>query len=173
MTSKSPTSITQWTQAIYWSLLSNLVMQSISRLFVIIFILVTRLHSSRMRTAHALTISPSMLCARGCMLLGGALSRGCIVQGVPAPGGMHGSGGCLVWGVPGLGGRVVVSQHALRQIPPPVNRMTNRCKNITLPQTCLRAVIKLDIGNLAVTSVRIWIWVKYLYLYLSLKVLTY
>ena len=30
----------------------------------------------------------------------------------------------------------VVSQHALRQTPPtPVNRMTNRCKNITLPQT--------------------------------------
>ena len=28
----------------------------------------------------------------------------------------------------------VVPQHALRQTPP-VNRMTNRCKNITLPQT--------------------------------------
>ena len=30
----------------------------------------------------------------------------------------------------------MASQHALRQNPPPpVNRMTNRCKNITLPQT--------------------------------------
>ena len=28
----------------------------------------------------------------------------------------------------------MVSQHALRQTPP-VNRMTDRCKNITLPQT--------------------------------------
>ena len=36
-------------------------------------------------------------------------------------------------GVHGPGG--VVSQHALRQTPPPVNRMTDRCKNITLPQT--------------------------------------
>ena len=46
-------------------------------------------------------------------------------------------GGCLVWGVPGLGGCLVggvVSQHALRQTPS-VNRMTNRCKNNTLPQT--------------------------------------
>ena len=34
--------------------------------------------------------------------------------------------------------RRLVSQHALRQTPPPVNRMTDRCKNITLP---LRAVI--------------------------------
>ena len=47
-------------------------------------ILVTRLHSSRMRTARALIISPSMLCA----------------------GGVPGLGVCLVWsgGVPGLGG---------------------------------------------------------------------
>ena len=48
--------------------------------------------------------------------------------GGPGPGGVPGLGGCLVW-------RGVVSHHALRQTPPPVNRMTNRCKNITLPQT--------------------------------------
>ena len=45
----------------------------------------TRLHSSRMRTAHSLTISPSMLClggggvwslGRGSYALGGAWSRG-------------------------------------------------------------------------------------------------
>ena len=67
-----------------------------------------------------------------------------VCWGVSAP------GGCLVWrgllqGVPGLGGLpqgvpgpggvcsgevVVVSQHALSQIPP-VNRMTDRCKDIT------------------------------------------
>ena len=37
----------------------------------------TRLHSSRMRTACALTVSPSMLCARGvCLVRGGAWSGG-------------------------------------------------------------------------------------------------
>ena len=50
--------------------------------------------------------------------------------GVSAPGGRGG----------GPGG--VVSQHALRQTPsPPVNRMTDRCKNITLATTSLRPVI--------------------------------
>ena len=42
-------------------------------------------------------------------------------------------GGCL------LPGRGEVSQHALRQTPP-VNRMTDRCKNITLATTSLRPV---------------------------------
>ena len=35
----------------------------------------------------------------------------------------------------------VVSQHALRQTPPPVNRMTDRCKNITFT-TSLRTVTR-------------------------------
>ena len=44
-------------------------------------------------------------------------------------------GGCLLRGV------CVVSQHALRQTtPPPLNRMTDRCKNITLATTSLRPV---------------------------------
>ena len=34
----------------------------------------------------------------------------------------------------GMGGGWVVSQHALRQTPPPVDRITDACKNITLPQ---------------------------------------
>ena len=42
-------------------------------------------------------------------------------------------------GSPGPGG-VVVSQHALRQTPP-VNRITDRCKNITFA-TSLRMVIR-------------------------------
>ena len=54
-------------------------------------ILLTTLHSSRMRTARALTVSPSMLCA------GGPGPRGVPGPGVPA------LGGCLVWGVPGPG----------------------------------------------------------------------
>ena len=73
--------------------------------------ILTRLHSSRMRTARTLTISPSMLCTRG----GGATSQGCLGRGA--------SRGVSSWGVPPPGGL------------PPVNRMTNRCKNITLPQT--------------------------------------
>ena len=47
----------------------------------------TRLHSSRLRTARALTVSPSMLCGRG---------------GVPGPGGVP--GGCA----PGPGGVYLV-----------------------------------------------------------------
>ena len=82
----------------------------------------TRLHSSRMHTAHSLTVSPSMLWWGGGRYL---------VGGVP---GLR-VGACLVPGgcLPGSGGGPV-SQHALRQIPP-MNRMTDRCKNITLPQT--------------------------------------
>ena len=60
-----------------------------------------RMHSSRMRTACTLTVSPSMLCSRG-----GVWSRG------------------------------VVSQHALRQTPPPWTEfLTHASENITLPQT--------------------------------------
>ena len=93
----------------------------------------TRMHSSRMRTARALTVSPSMLCTGGC-LLWGVPSLG---VGGSAPGG---KGVCSL-GVPGLAGsgpggvcsRRVVSQHALRQTPP-MNRITHACENITLPK---------------------------------------
>ena len=77
-------------------------------------------------------------------------------------GSVSGPGGCLVWGVvcqvrggggvPGRGvclvGGVVVCQ--VRRVclsalwdttTPPVNRMINRCKNITLATTSLRSVI--------------------------------
>ena len=78
----------------------------------------TRLHSSRMRTARALTVSLSLLCAGdcawsgGCLLLGGACSGG----GVP----------------PGVGGWWYPSMHWGRL--PPVNRITHACENISLPQ---------------------------------------
>ena len=62
----------------------------------------TSMHSSRMRTARLLPISPSMHCEGGvCLLLGGS---GCLLQ---------------------VGGGDV-SQHALRKTPLPVNRMTDR-----------------------------------------------
>ena len=49
---------------------------------------------------------------------------------------MSGLGGCLVWGcVSGPGG-------VPGQVLPPVNRMTHRCKNITLAKTSFRPVIK-------------------------------
>ena len=63
----------------------------------------TRLHSSRMLTARALTVSHSILCSGGgtwsrggCLLLGGCIWSG----GVSAPGGMY----LVLGGVPGLGG---------------------------------------------------------------------
>ena len=58
--------------------------------------LITRLHSSRMRTARVLTVSPSMLCTGGC-----TWSLG----GVPGPGGVY-----LLWGVYLVPGQCTWSQ---------------------------------------------------------------
>ena len=82
----------------------------------------TRLHSSRMRTARALTVPPSMLCTGGV---------------VPGPGGAW-SGGVM----PGLGSacsRGYPSMHQGRI--PPVNRITHACEKYNLAPTSLRAVI--------------------------------
>ena len=65
--------------------------------------IVTRMHSSRMRTSRSLTVCQSLL-----------------------------PGGCLLWGGRLLWG--VVSQHALRQTLPPVDRITDSCRNMTLAQ---------------------------------------
>ena len=86
------------------------------------------MHSSRMRTVRSLTVwqgSALRGCARG-VWSWGVVSHHAREGGVP-----EGSG---------PGG--VVPQHALRQTPPPVNRMTNSSKNITLATTSLRPVIK-------------------------------
>ena len=90
----------------------------------------------------------------GCVWPGGhAWSRGaCLVQGVSGP------GACLVWGgvwsrghvwsggrvwswgcVSGPGGCLVLGG-VPGQVLPPVNRMTHRCKNITLAKTSFRPV---------------------------------
>ena len=69
----------------------------------------TRLHSSRMHTARALTISPSMLCEGvsaprevsawgGCLPRGCVYSGGCLSGGVSTQGGVC-SGGVCPWGV--------------------------------------------------------------------------
>ena len=95
----------------------------------------TRMHSSRMRTGYSETVCWSLLPGGVCLVWGDCLIQGvCLVWGVVTDLG----GVCLVRGVCLVGG--MVSQHALRQTPP-VNRMTNRCKNITLATTSLRPVM--------------------------------
>ena len=107
----------------------------------------TRLHSSRMRTAGALTVSPSMLCTGGC-----TWSRGVylVLGGVPGPGRCTWSWGAVpgprgVYLVPGgctwsractwsWGVYLVPVGGVPGQVLPPVNRITHTCKNITLPQ---------------------------------------
>ena len=109
--------------------------------------------------------------ASGGCLLGGCLLRdmsawGCLLQGgvislrgvcVCSQGGVC-SGGCLLWGegcllrgrgVCSWGGVWYPSMHWGRH--PPVNRMTNRCKNITLGTTSLRPVLSFKNGG-AVSS---------------------
>ena len=67
-----------------------------------------------MRTARALTVSPSMLCAGGVSAPGGV---GCLLWGgVCFGGGMSAPGGCIP---------------ACTEADPPVNRITDACKNIT------------------------------------------
>ena len=98
----------------------------------------TRLHSSRMRTARALTVSPSMLCCGGggCLLWGGVCSWGGLLWG----GLLRWGGGCLLGGGSALGGVCCGGVSTLGVLlrgcrpPPRVNRMTHACKNITLPQ---------------------------------------
>ena len=103
----------------------------------------TRLHSSRMHTAHLLTISPSMHCTGGVPALGG-----CLLGGVPVPGVGGGCllpGGCLLRGVCLLLGGVCSWGGACSHgggIPsctepdtPPLNRILHAPENITLPQT--------------------------------------
>ena len=72
----------------------------------------------------------------------GPRAEGFGLGGVPGPGGSGLGGGWCVWSggvclVGGLGSASVPSG-----IPPspPVNRITNRCKNITLATTSLRPV---------------------------------
>ena len=110
---------------------------------------VTRLHSSRMCTTRVLTVSPSMLCTGGCLLGGCTWSGGVSALGVYlvlggvcsqmvylVPG-VSAWGVYLVWGVSAPRGCLlqggVSAPGGVRYSP--VNRMTIRCKNITLSQT--------------------------------------
>ena len=101
------------------------------------------MHLSRMRIARLLPISHTLRWwwRWGCLLLGG----GCLLWGVSAsrgsaPGEVCSWKGCLLLGGGSAPGGLLlvpgdVSQYALWQTALPVNRMTDRCKHITLFQT--------------------------------------
>ena len=84
--------------------------------------------------------------ARGVYLPGGCACWGvCLPRGVYLPGGVPATGGVPAWGCACLGGACwggVPAGGGLPQTcPPPVNRMTNRCKNITLATTASIAAV--------------------------------
>ena len=82
------------------------------------------MHSSRMRTARLLIVTPSMHCAGSGVSTSGP--RG--FRGVSAPGRVSAYG---------LGRGVCVSQHAMGQTPPPphwTEFLTRASENITLAQ---------------------------------------
>ena len=95
----------------------------------------TRMHPSRMRTVHSSShVYRSMHWAGGvsisaCTGRGGCLHRGGVCQEGSAQGGVCLGGGCLPRGV---------CIPACTGAAPPVDRMTDRCKNITLPQLHVR-----------------------------------
>ena len=113
------------------------------------------MHSSRMRTGRSLTVCRSLL-PGVCVCSQGGVCSQVGSRGLSAPGGylLLGGRGCLLqglsaWGMSAPGGSVcswgsVVSQHALRQTTPPVNRITNTSKNINFATTSLRPVNMLD-----------------------------
>ena len=99
-------------------------------------VLETRMHSSRMRTGRSLTVCCSLLPGGGvvCLVRGGVLPAGgvCLVQGGVLPAGEV----CLVRG----GVCLVLGGEGCSPEAPPVNRITDTCKNITLATTSLRPV---------------------------------
>ena len=112
--------------------------------FIQVSLIRTRLHSSRMRTARALTVSTSMLCAgvcvcsrAGCLLWGLYLVPG----GVSAPRGVSALGGCT-WsrGVSALGGCTWSRRGVPGQVLSPVDRHTP-VNILPCPKLRLRAVI--------------------------------
>ena len=92
----------------------------------------TRLHSNRMRTARALTISPSMLCGGG-----GVCSGGCLLQrGGVCSWGVSAPGGCLPGGYP--------SMHWGRPPPCEQNSWHMPMKILPCPKLRLRAAIRVN-----------------------------
>ena len=118
------------------------------------------MHSSRMRTGRSLTVCCSLLPGGEgfCLSRGGSACPGGDV--LPGPGGSSPwSGGVLpaggvfslVCGGPPCRGGVLPGPRGVCLVrggspeTPPVNRITDTCKNITLAPTSLRPVIRLHI----------------------------
>ena len=89
---------------------------------------------------------PGGVCSGGVSAPGGSVPGGCLFRGdgllpggVCCQGGLLpvGGRGCLLGGVWSRG----IGIPACSEADPPVNRMTDRCKNITLATTSLRPVI--------------------------------
>ena len=125
-----------------------------------------------MRTVRLLTVSQHALMGGipaqgGVPTWGCTCPGGCTCLGVYLPGGVSAQGGVYLpkggvpaQGVPAQGGWGCTCPWGVpAQVLPPVNRMTDRCKNITLPQTsfaggkksfpesfCIRT-LKRDHGN--------------------------
>ena len=108
----------------------------------------TRLHSSRMRTARTLTVSPSMLCSgEGCLLWGVHLVPGMSAPGVyMVPGGGYlvpvvylVPGGCTwsraVYLVPGGEEWGVSVARGVPRYPLWTEFLTHASENTTLPET--------------------------------------
>ena len=117
------------------------------------------MHSSRMRTGRSLTVCCSLLPRGGVCLPGGFSLPGGVSAwsgGVlPARGCLPGPGGVSAWsrgGSPCRGGVCLVPGGS-PEPPPPVDRITDTCKSITLATTSLRPVIinedptKTDVRN--------------------------
>ena len=85
----------------------------------------TRKHSSRKGTARSLPYSGGGLCSGG-LCPGGGVSEGNFIPG---------EGGLCLWGVS------VQEGSPWQRLPPPVNRITDRCKKHYFAATSLRAVI--------------------------------
>ena len=94
----------------------------------------TRIHSSRMRTSRLLPVFPSMHCSEGCTRSQGAVPglRGCTWSkgAVPSTRGVY----LVLGGVSGPRG-VYLVRGCTCPGTPPVNRMTDRWKNMALPRT--------------------------------------
>ena len=107
------------------------------------------------------------VCSGGCLLTGGVCSGGCLLMGVSANGGVCSkggvcsggcllrgcllwrecllpggvcSGGCQLWGMSAPRGVSGIEACTEADTPPPVDRITDACKNITLATTSLRPV---------------------------------
>ena len=107
----------------------------------------TRIHSSRMRTAY-FSVHFSRVSARG-----GFPPEG-VCLGVSVLGCMSGGLGCLPLGVPAQGRGVCLGGVCLGGgCIPPVNRITDKCKNITFLQLRLQVVTKrLELQNIIYSS---------------------